>query len=208
MVLDLACPLLPRRISANRDRWNIGNSKDGKIKMTGNHHIVRTLVCSFFCLLVSALGTGQNAGRTDSFWEHVRFGGGLGLGFTNGGFNGAISPSAIYQFNSQFATGISLNFNYAKFNDDKFIAYGGSLLSLYNPLPFLQLSGELEQLRINRELTTFSGIIEDNYWSPALFLGLGYSNQNVTFGIRYDVLYDQNKSIYANAWMPFVRVYF
>lgn len=152
---------------------------------------------------------GQNQHTKSDFWNRVHYGGGLGLGFTNGGFAGSVSPSAIYQVNEQFATGISLNFNYAKFNDDRLLAYGGSALTLFNPLPFLQLSGELEQLRINR---TFSNLgfndIEDNYWSPALFLGLGYRNQNVTFGVRYDVLYDDDKSIYANAWMPFVRVYF
>jgi len=162
-----------------------------------------------FLLFIGFSSIGQNHQSKSDFWNRVHFGGGLGLGFTNGGFNGSISPSAIYQVNEQFATGISLNFNYAKFNDDKLLAYGGSILTLFNPVPFLQLSGEFEQLRINR---TFSNIglndIEDNYWSPALFLGLGYSNQNVTFGIRYDVLYDEDKSIYANAWMPFVRVYF
>ena len=169
---------------------------------------MKTYLLLFFILIgFTVLGQNQNA-KID-FWNNVRFGGGIGLGFTNGGFNGSISPSAIYQVNEQFATGVSLNFNYAKFNDDKLLAYGGSLLSLYNPVPFLQLSGEFEQLRINRTIS-YIGLddIEDNYWSPALFLGIGYSNQNVTFGIRYDVLYDDNKSIYANAWMPFVRVYF
>jgi len=152
---------------------------------------------------------GQNHQTKSNFWNNVHYGGGLGLGFTNGGFNGSVSPSAIYQVNEQFATGVSLNFNYAKFNDDKLLAYGGSVITLFNPVPLLQLSGELEQLRINRTISNLGlADIEDNYWSPALFLGLGYSNQNVTFGIRYDVLYDDDKSIYANAWMPFVRVYF
>lgn len=162
-----------------------------------------------FLLLIGFSSMGQNNHTKNDFWSNVHYGGGIGLGFTNGGFNGSVSPSAIYQVNEQFATGVSLNFNYAKFNEDKLLAYGGSVLTLFNPVPFLQLSGEFEQLRINR---TFSNIgfneIEDNYWSPALFLGLGYSNQNVTFGMRYDVLYDDDKSIYANAWMPFVRVYF
>jgi long-subunit fatty acid transport protein len=169
---------------------------------------MKTYLLLFF-ILIGFTVLGQNQNAKSDFWNNVRFGGGIGLGFTNGGFNGSISPSAIYQVNEQFATGVSLNFNYAKFNDDKLLAYGGSLLSLYNPVPFLQLSGEFEQLRINRTIS-YIGLddIEDNYWSPALFLGIGYSNQNVTFGIRYDVLYDDNKSIYANAWMPFVRVYF
>jgi len=162
-----------------------------------------------FFLLIGFSSMGQNYQTKSDFWGNVLYGGGIGLGFTNGGFNGSVSPSAIYQVNEQFAAGVGLNFNYAKFNEDKFLAYGGSVLTLFNPVPFLQLSGEFEQLRINR---TFSNIgfidIEDNYWSPALFVGLGYSNQNVTFGMRYDVLYDDDKSIYANAWMPFVRVYF
>ncbi len=169
---------------------------------------MKTYLLLFF-ILIGFTVLGQNQNAKSDFWNNVRFGGGIGLGFTNGGFNGSISPSAIYQVNEQFATGVSLNFNYAKFNDDKLLAYGGSLLSLYNPVPFLQLSGEFEQLRINRTIS-YIGLddVEDNYWSPALFMGIGYSNQNVTFGIRYDVLYDDNKSIYANAWMPFVRVYF
>ena len=150
----------------------------------------------------------QNPTSRGQFWDRVRFGGGIGLGFTNGGFNGSIAPSAIYQVTDEFATGVSLSFNYAKFNDSKFLAYGGSILTLYNPIPFLQLSAEMEQLRVNRDLETFVGTIEDNYWSPALFLGIGYTNQFATIGIRYDILYDDNQSIYANAWMPFVRVYF
>ncbi|MGB3151222.1 MAG: alpha-ketoglutarate decarboxylase [Maribacter sp.] len=150
----------------------------------------------------------QNSLGANDFWRQVRYGGGIGLGFTNGGFNGTISPSAIYQFNSRFATGVSLNFNYANFNDDKFLAYGGSLLSLYNPIPQVQLSSEFEQLRINRTLNAVPDNITDNYWSPALFLGIGYSTYNVTFGLRYDVLYDNTRSIYPNALIPFVRVYF
>lgn len=156
---------------------------------------------------ISLVVLAQNQNTKNDFWNNVRFGGGLGLGFTNGGFNGFIAPSALYQFNAQFATGIGLNFNYSKFEDYKFLAYGGSVLSLYNPVRYIQLSAEFEQLRINRSFALDDANSESNYWSPALFLGVGYSNRNVTFGIRYDVLYG-NKSIYADAWMPFVRVYF
>lgn len=165
-----------------------------------------------FFLLVFGLNiciaTAQFSNTRTDFWDRVRFGGSIGLGFTNNGFNGFISPSAIYQFNDQFATGTSLSFNYAKFDDDKFLAYGGSVLSLYNPIPQIQLSAEFEQLRVNRTLNTNRIRLEDNYWAPALFVGLGYSTYNVTFGIRYDLLYDDSKSIYANAFLPFVRVYF
>lgn len=160
-------------------------------------------------LIISELCIAQNPNAKSTFWNHVRFGGGVGIGFANGDFNASISPSAIYQFNDQFSAGVGLNFNYAKFRDNKFLAYGGSVLSLYNPLPFIQLSGEFEQLRINQSRNF--GILnagEDNYWSPALYLGAGYTQQNITIGIRYDALYDEDTSIYATAWLPFVRVYF
>ncbi|SIS81783.1 hypothetical protein SAMN05421766_104132 [Zobellia uliginosa] len=162
-----------------------------------------------FLIVFAISGSAQNTNTPTNFWNNVRFGGGLGLGFTNGGFNASVSPSAIYQFNEQFASGVSLTFNYAKFDSNHRYAYGGSILSLYNPIPFLQISAELEQLRINQNIS-YNGLptVSENYWSPGLFLGLGYTDQNFTIGIRYDVLYDDNKSIYASAWLPFVRVYF
>lgn len=170
--------------------------------------IVRKLFLVFcFLLIVHGLFSQATYSQGD-FWSRVRYGGGLGLGFGNGSFNAAISPSAIYEVNNEFAVGTSLNFNYAKFQEARLVAYGGSILTLYNPIHFLQLSTELEQLRVNRTLQMAGGTIEENYWSPALFLGVGYSNRNVTFGLRYDVLYNENKSIYANALMPFVRLYF
>lgn len=169
---------------------------------------LKKVILSISILLLAFTCVAQNSTFKRNFWNNVRYGGGIGLGFSNGGFNASISPSALYQFNEQFASGLSLNFNYAKFNDDKLLAYGGSLLSLYNPIHFLQLSTEFEQLRINREFNNGVLYLENNYWSPALFLGIGYVNQNFTVGIRYDVLYDDAKSIYANAFMPFVRVYF
>jgi len=154
------------------------------------------------------LSFGQLGSQKSDFWRQVRFGGGIGLGFTNGGFNAALAPSAIYNFNDKLAAGVSLNFNYAKFNDNKLLAYGGSILSLYNPIPQIQLSAELEQLRINRTFPGFPDDITDNYWSPALFLGLGYTTNNITVGLRYDVLYDDERSIYASALLPFIRVFF
>lgn len=168
----------------------------------------KRFILSIFLVGILSSSSAQNPTAKSDFWNHVRFGGGISLGLNNGGFNTAVSPSAIYQFNDQFAAGVALNFNYAKFRDARRTAYGGSFVSLYNPIPFLQLSAELEQLRVNNSFDNVLVRIEDNYWSPALFLGVGYTQQYFTLGIRYDVLYNDNKSIYASAWMPFVRVYF
>ncbi len=170
---------------------------------------LKILVLVIFLAFSTIEAYTQDPKPKSAFWSQVRFGGGLGLGFTNGGFNAAISPSAIYQVSDQFAAGLSVTFNYAKFREDKRTAYGGSIITLYNPIPFLQLSAELEQLRINRNYTLIGSTnLETDYWSPGLFLGLGYTNNFMTVGLRYDVLYDSDKSIYAGALMPFVRVYF
>ncbi|EDP97279.1 alpha-ketoglutarate decarboxylase [Kordia algicida OT-1] len=142
------------------------------------------------------------------FWRNVRFGGGLGLGFANGVFSATVAPSAIYDFNSQFAAGVSLNYTY--FNDDDFFKstiVGGSFIGLFNPLPEIQLSSEFEYLHVSRNFE--DPIFEDdNYWQPAVFFGVGYTTNNITVGVRYNVLHDDDKSIYADALVPFFRVYF
>ena len=75
--------------------------------------------------------------------------------------------------------------------------------------PELQLSVELEQVNVS---TSFQGVFSsnerDNFWATALFIGAGYRTGNVTFGIRYDILYDEDESIYADPWLPFVRFWF
>ncbi|WP_343487428.1 alpha-ketoglutarate decarboxylase [Allomuricauda sp. d1] len=165
------------------------------------------LYLTFFGLFGTFLSA-QGLNSKSDFWNKVRFGGGIGLGFGNNTFNLAVSPSALYQASPQFATGVGLNLNYSKFGDNKLLAYGGSFINFYNPWPFLQFSGEFEQWRVNLNQQVNGQEFKDNYWYPALFMGIGYTQRNVTIGIRYDVLYDEGRSIYADPWMPFVRVYF
>lgn len=161
------------------------------------------------CFLVGSLTCfSQNPTQKSQFWNKVRFGGGIGFNFSNGGFNGSIAPSAIYQFNEVFAAGLGANVNFYKFNSQKFWAYGPSAIVLANPIPQIQLSGEFEQLRINSSVQTVAGTIENDFWSPALFIGAGYTTNFATVGIRYNLLHDNETSIYLNAWVPFIRVYF
>ncbi len=175
--------------------------------MIKHPHSKKIFLCLFFGFICICCFS-QRQNLQGDFWSKVLYGGGLGLGFGNNTFNVAVSPSAIYQANEQLAIGMGLSFNYSKFRESKLTAYGGSVLTYYNPIRAFQLSAEFEQLRVNRVFEITGANFEDNYWSPALFLGVGYSNRNVTVGIRYDVLYNEDKSIYADPWMPFVRVYF
>jgi len=91
--------------------------------------------------------------------------------------------------------------------------YGASGIVLFNPIPEVQLSAEVEQLRVNLDVDAdhfgqYEGYSKD-FWNTGLFLGAGYNVvNNVTVGIRYNVLYNDNDFVYSQAWMPFVRVYF
>ena len=162
-------------------------------------------------LLVSNTIFSQNNSQESSrnqFWDHVRFGGGLGISFGNGYFSGTISPSAIYDFNRYFSVGPSLQFSYQSGEFFNSTLYGGSLITLFNPVSEIQLSAELEQLRVNQTIELEGGNVEDNFWNTALFVGAGFRTGQVTIGVKYNVLYKEDEDIYPTAWSPFVRFYF
>jgi hypothetical protein len=162
-----------------------------------------------FSIIVLFFSFSHAQQSTNNFWKNVRFGGGIGLSFGDGFFSGTLAPSAIYEFDDTFALGLGLNGTYNTQKDFyKSTILGGSLIGLFSPIYNIQLSSEFEQLHVNRTYNSNLNLQNDTYWSPALFVGAGYRNGNVTFGIRYDLLYDENKSIYADAWAPFVRFYF
>jgi hypothetical protein len=143
------------------------------------------------------------------FWQNVQFGGGLSLNFGNGFFAGNISPIGVYRFNQYISTGVGLNFAYTSERDfyETFVV-GGSVLGFFNPIREIQLSSEFQQLYVNRTFDDRAPFADDKYWVPALFLGIGYTTNNVTFGVQFDVLYDRSTSVYADSWFPFVRVLF
>ena len=157
-----------------------------------------------FFFSICSVSMAQSVNSDSSFWSNVRYGGGLGLSFGNDAFLIGVSPQALYQVNDFLALGVGLNYTYSKVGESKTNAVGGSLLALANPVAALQLSAEFEELYIDRKFGPFS----DSYWVPALYLGVGYGIGPVTVGIRYDVLYDDNKRRLADPWLPFVRVYF
>ena len=84
-----------------------------------------------------------------------------------------------------------------------------SILSLMNPIEEFQISIELEQLRVNRNIVMIDGPNKaNNFWNTGLFLGGGYGADNVVVGIRYNLLFKESDFVYSSAMMPFIRVYF
>ncbi len=149
--------------------------------------------------------------RTTTFFSDVQFGGGLGLAFGSGFTNIAVSPMALKPITEQFSAGLGLQFNYMKSKGFyECTSYGANILGIYSPAEMIQLSAELEQLRVNNIWVDnqISSYHKENFWNTALFLGAGYTSGNVTIGVRYNVLYKEGDLVYNQAWMPFIRVFF
>lgn len=163
-----------------------------------------------FVLLIpcGAFAQGETNPPND-FWENVQFGGGIGMSFGSGFTDIFLAPSAIYVLNPTFAVGTSLHLGYSsQSNYYTSFLYGASVIGLINPFPEIQLSAELQEINASINYKVYGENKANNYWTTGLYLGAGYRTGNVTIGVRYDVLYDANKSIYGDPFMPFVRVYF
>lgn len=165
------------------------------------------LTTLFSCGFLSAQQQTIDHQSQSDFWKKVQYGGGIGLGFSTGYTNISLAPSAIYNFNNYAALGLGVQYTYIK--QKNYYAshlYGASIIGLFNPVNEIQLSAELEELRVNVNLIGSNSHSED-YWNTGLFLGAGYRSGNATIGARYNILNDTN-NIYGSAFMPFIRVYF
>lgn len=179
------------------------------LKIGGNFVKMIFILGIFFNSAISEAQNDSIPKAKGEFWKKVQFGGGLGLSFGNRYTNVSVSPMMYYNVNPTLSLGVGLNGSYAK---DKLYyeswIYGGSVGAIVNPIDYIQLSAELEQLRANVMFKESVGGMKDNFWNTALFLGAGYRTNNFTLGIRYNVLHDDDDRIYSDAWMPFVRVVF
>ncbi|MGA9271713.1 MAG: hypothetical protein WBV45_13920 [Lutimonas sp.] len=191
----------------------------------------KTLFASLlFCLLVSTAFGQQDTQTTNSqytyqkgvqeqnttqsgkqqqydYQRHWSFGGWFGLSFWNGGTDIMIAPKAYYNVSPKFLTGFGITYIYSDSDDDVFSYHsnsiGGSVMVGARPVPMLQLSAEYEGLN-----TTRSGAFADTYWNNALYLGASFVSGVVSFGVRYDVLYDSTTSAFGSPWSPFIGFYF
>jgi hypothetical protein len=57
-------------------------------------------------------------------------------------------------------------------------------------------------------LKTNSNFFTRIQFGGGLGLSAGYRNENVTMGVRYNVLHKDRENVYTEAFMPFVRVLF
>jgi hypothetical protein len=141
------------------------------------------------------------------FWDNVQFGGGFGLAIGSGFSSFSVAPTALYNFNNYLATGVGLQYSSLRErNNFSSQMYGVTWIGLVNPIEEVQVSLELEQLRVN--LKSDFNNLSDNFWNTGLFLGAGYRVDGVTIGFRYNVLFRADQGVYGDAFMPFVRAFF
>ncbi len=185
------------------------------MKMRSFIFLTKLTIAVAFCFIFS----NTNA-QEKRFWDNVQYGGAAAVGFGSGYTDINLAPSAVYRFNQYVAAGFGLQGSYVYQKDwYKSTMYGGSLIVLGNPIPQIQLSAELQQLRVNLkyddavigvpgygyyETSSFSR----DFWNTALFLGAGYRMDHVTIGLRYNVLFNENDMVYSDALMPFIMIYF
>lgn len=142
-----------------------------------------------------------------SFFKDVDFGGGIQLSIGNGYTAVGLSPSAVYGFSDQWAAGVSVTYLYVNENlyNFDYNIYGASTLLLYNPIEELQLNSEFEMLNVLQK----NGEQKNQYWVPAWYVGAGYAiSKRGTIGLRYDILFDKDKSVYRDALTPYVKFYY
>lgn len=144
-----------------------------------------------------------------NFWDHVQFGGGFGVSAGSGYTDFTIAPSAIYNFNSKLALGTGVQGSYISVKNQYSSAiYGANIIGLFNPIEEVQLSLEIEEVRVNTTFNAIPNSISNNFWNTGLFVGAGYRTGSVTIGARYNLLFNKDKNVYSDALMPFVRIYF
>lgn len=163
---------------------------------------------SFLLVSIILCSLQKNYSQDENFWSHVRVGGNIGIGFSDNSFSAIVAPAAIYDFNHLFSAGLGLNLGYTDGQNFTATNYGASIITLYNPFPGLQLSAEFEETGVSRSFDLNGANFNEDYWYPALFIGVGYRVGFVSIGLRYDTLYDENTSIYTSAYAPFVRIFF
>ena len=155
--------------------------------------------------------------KTSTYKRSWSFGGNLGLSFWNGGTDILIAPKAYYNVSPMFLTGFGLTYIYSDYKDDfgKYNqnSFGPSIMGAFRPIPSFQLSAEYEGLQTNGSSTVYASgnnnIQNDySYWNNALYLGASFVSRNVSFGIRYDILYEANRSAFSSAWSPVIGFYF
>ncbi len=167
--------------------------------------IVLALLLAFSINAQIAISQSPNSGK----WT---FGGNIGLGPSdNGGFQFSIAPEVGYRTSDNLEIGCALGYNYFKNDFYKSNFFNAGPYVNYSIMQNLFLRAQYQYLFGNSKTEdgyTFNGLNNSQDISEsALWLGGGYQNRigdNVYYkiGVMYNVLYNEDDSIYGSAFLP------
>lgn len=138
---------------------------------------------------------------------NLKFGLGFGLNFV-GGTNISLSPNLVYIVSDRVNIGAGLQGSYTAIKDlQKTTTIGGNTMLQYNPSPRFTTLAEVVLLNVD---TTFElDDTKENFWDTALFIGAGLKITNkILVGAKYNLLYDEDESVYTSPVIPFVNIVF
>ncbi|CAN0600756.1 unnamed protein product, partial [Ectocarpus sp. 12 AP-2014] len=127
-----------------------------------------------------------------------------------GGTNISLSPNLIYNVSDNFSLGAGVQGSYNSIkNVQKTTTFGANVIGQYNLSKKLMSLLEFAQLKVNTKQETPTGEIKDDFWESALFVGAGYNiNNKISIGAKFNVLYDDDESVYSSPIIPFVNITF
>ncbi|MXV38901.1 hypothetical protein GO491_09495 [Flavobacteriaceae bacterium Ap0902] len=158
---------------------------------------------SFILMTVSIQA--QVAVSSQSNYNKLRVGGGIGLNFgSNSYFGFNISPFVGYALAPQLEAGLTAGYQYGKSDYQKSNLFSGGPYVNYYAFPSLFIRGHYEYYTGDLEYRNTGNSF--SFDESALWIGGGYqSTGSVRFqtGIMYNVLYNEDDSIFSSGIRPF-----
>jgi len=141
--------------------------------------------------------------------KRLIFGVGFGLNFV-GGTNISLSPNLMYKVSNKFTFGAGVQGSYSAIKDlQNTTTIGGNVVTQYNPIPQILTLVEFVELNVSTETESPEGKMKQTYWDSALFVGAGYSiTPKIAIGAKYNLLYNEDESVYSSPVIPFVNITF
>jgi len=166
---------------------------------------------TFYTLLIFSFLVFSNAlfGQQENN-KKIGFYGGFGLSLSTGFTYISLQPGIIYHLHPKYRMGAGIQYTYLKSNKTyygvnySYNIFGFNVMNMYYPAKELEISVEFEDLYVNQKYND----VRHKFWSPSLFGGMGYRYGQVVAGFKFNFLFDREKSIYQDAFIPFIRVYF
>ena len=192
---------------------NLLTYQNFKIKIMTQKKLFLKLLVVFAVFLISENAISQtNIEVIDSIAQkpnRLKFGVGFGLSFV-GGTNISLSPNLLYILSEKVSIGGGIQGSYSAIEDlQSTTTFGANVITQYSPIEKITTLLEFTELKVNTKTDTPTGKITDDYWDAALFIGAGYNiTSKISVGAKYNVLYNEDKSVYTSPVLPFVNISF